>query len=75
MNGSRMRSVRNHKVSGIKWKRTQNNPKLISHSKGSSEKEVHSYTDLPKNNRKSWNKQHHTPTRTQGTTTKTTQSK
>ena len=48
----------------------------MGHSKGSPEREVYSDTDLPKKNRNSSNKQpNHTPTRTRGTTTKTTQSK
>ena len=45
-------------------------------SKGSPEREVHSNTDLPKKNRNISNKQRNpTPTRTWGTTTKTTQRK
>ena len=76
MNGLGMRSKRNQKVSGNKWKWTHNNPKLTGHSEGSPEKEVHSNTGLPKNNRKISNKQPNpTPTRTRGTTTKKTQSK
>ena len=48
----------------------------MGHSKGSPEKEVRSDTDLPKKNRNISNKQPNpTPIRTQGTTTKTTQSK
>ena len=47
----------------------------MGHNKGSPEKEVRSDTDLPKKNRNISNKQPNlTPTRTQGTTTKTTQS-
>ena len=38
---------RNQKVSGNKWKWTHNNPKLMGHSEGSPEKEVHSDTGLP----------------------------
>ena len=34
------------KVSGKKRKRTHNNPKLMGHSKGSSDREVHSNTGL-----------------------------
>ena len=46
------------------------------HSKGSPEREVHSNTGLPKKDRNISNKQPNPiPTRTQGTTTKTTQSK
>ena len=48
----------------------------MGHSEGSPEREVHSDTDLPKENRNISNKQPNpTPTRTQGTTTKTTHSK
>ena len=76
MNGSRMRLGKKSKVSGNKWKWTHNNPKPMGHSKGSPEKEVDSDTGLPKKNRNISNKQpNHTPTRTWGTTTKTTQSK
>ena len=43
---------------------------------GSPEKEVHNYTGVPEKNRNVSNKQPNpTPIRTQGTTTKTTQSK
>ena len=67
---------RNWKVSGNKWKWTHNNPKLMGHSEGSPEKEVHSDTSLPKKDRNIWNKQPNTKaTRTAGTTTKTAQSK
>ena len=56
-------------------KRIHNNPKPIGHSKGSPEREVHRSTGLPKKDRNISNKQpNHTPTKTQGTTTKTTQS-
>ena len=55
---------------------TQQPKKLVRHSKGSPEREVHRDTDLPKKNRNISNKEpNHTPTRTRGTTTKTTQSK
>ena len=48
----------------------------MGHRKGSHEREVHSDTDPPKKNRNISNKQPNPiPTRTQGTTTKTTQSK
>ena len=67
---------RNQKLSGNKPKWTQNNPKPMGHNKGSPEREVHSHTGLPKKNRNISNKQRNpTPTRTWGTTTKTTQSK
>ena len=47
----------------------------MGHSEGSPEREVHSDTGLPEKNRNSSNKKpNHTPTRTQGTTTNTTQS-
>ena len=39
---------RNQKVSGNKQKWTHNNPKLMGHSEGSPEREVHSDTGLPK---------------------------
>ena len=48
----------------------------MGHSKDSPEREVRSNTGLPKKERNISNKQPNpTPTRTQGTTTKTTQSK
>ena len=48
----------------------------MGHNKGSPEREVHSNTSLPKKNRNISNKQpNSTPTRTQGPTTKTAQSK
>ena len=48
----------------------------MGHSKGSPEREGHSDTGLPKKNRNISNKQpNHTRTTTQGTTTKTAQSK
>ena len=48
----------------------------MGHNEGSPEREVHSDTGLPKKNRNISNKQlNPAPTRTQGTTTKTTQSK
>ena len=50
--------------------------KPMGHSKGSPERELHSDTGLPKKNRNILNEQPNpTSTRTQGTTTKTTQSK
>ena len=52
------------------------NPKPMGYREGSPETEVHSDTGLPKRNRNISNKKpNRTPTRTQGTTTKTTQSK
>ena len=48
----------------------------MGHSKGSPDREVHSNTGLPKNDRNISKKQPNpTPTRTGGTTTKTAQSK
>ena len=48
----------------------------MGNSKGSPEREVHSDTSLPKKNRNISNKLANlTPTRSRGTTTKTTQSK
>ena len=48
----------------------------MGHSKGSPEREIHSDTSLPKNNRNISNKQPNpTPTRTQRTITKSAQSK
>ena len=47
----------NQKVSGNKWKWTHNNQKLMEHSKGSPEREVHSHTHLPKKDRNISNKQ------------------
>ena len=48
----------------------------MGNSEGSSEREVHSDTGLPKTNRNISNKQPNPrPTRTRGPTTKTTQSK
>ena len=46
----------------------------MGHSEGSPEREVHRDTGLPKKNRNISNKEpSHTPPRTRGTTTKTTQ--
>ena len=48
----------------------------MGHNKSSLEREVHRYTGLPKKNRNISNKQlNTTPTRTEGTTTKTAQGK
>ena len=47
----------------------------MGHSKGSPEREVRSEIGLPKKDRNISNKPNPTPTRTQRTTTKTTQSK
>ena len=67
---------RNQKVSGNKWKWIHNNPKLMGHSEGSPEGEVHSDTGLPKKDRNISNKQPNpTPTRTRGKKTKTAQGK
>ena len=70
MTGWRMRLGKNQKLSGNKWKWTRNNPKPMGHSKGSPEREVHSNTGLPWEDRNSSNKQPNpTLTRTGGTTT------
>ena len=62
------------KVSGNKEKRTHN-PKLMGHSKGSPDREVHSNTSLPKEDRKISSKQpNSTSIRTRGTTTHKAQS-
>ena len=67
---------RNQKVSGNKWKWTHNSPKLMGHSKGNPEREVHSDIGLPKKDRNISNKQTNpTPARNQRATTKTAQSK
>ena len=42
---------RYQKVSGNKWKWTQNKLKLMGHSEGSPERERHSDTGLPKKDR------------------------
>ena len=66
----------NQKVSGNKWKWTHTNPKLMGHSKGSPETEIHNDTGLPKKDRNFSNKQPNTTsTRTRGTTAKIAQSK
>ena len=61
------------------WKQMKMNSqqsKIMGHSEGSSEREVHSNTGLPKKDRNISNKQPNPmPTRIQGTTTKTAQSK
>ena len=58
----------------MKW--TQNSPKFMGHSKSSPEREVHSYTGLPKKDRNTSNKQPNpTTTRIGGTTTKPSQRK
>ena len=76
MNGSRMRLGKKSKSF---WKQTKMNlqqSKIMGHSEGSPEREVHSDTGLPKKDRNISNKQPNPmPTRTRGTTTKTTQSK
>ena len=40
------------KVSGNKWKWTHNDPKSMGQSEGSPEREVHSNTGVPKEDRK-----------------------
>ena len=67
---------RNQKVSGNKWKWTHNNPKIMGHREGSPGREVHSDTGLPKKIETfQIKKPNLMPTRTQGRTKKTTQSK
>ena len=76
MNGSRRRLGKKSKSfwKQIKW--THNNLKLLGHSKGSPEGEVHRDTGLPKKDRDISNKLPNAISiRIQGTTTKTTQSK
>ena len=51
-----MRSGRNKKVSGNKWKWTRNSSKLMEHSKGSLERKVQSNTGLPRKDRNISNK-------------------
>ena len=71
-----MRSSKTSKSFGKQMKMDSHNPKLMGHSKGSPEREVHSHTGPLKKNRNISNKQPNpTSTRTQGTTTKTMQSK
>ena len=71
MNGWIMRLGRNEIVSGNKGKWTHNNPKPMGHSKGSPEREVHSDTGLPKQNRKISNQQPNLTSKiTRGTTNK-----
>ena len=63
--GQKQDQGQNQKVSGNKWKGTHNNPKLMGHSEGSPESEVHSKTDLTKKDRNISNKQPNPmPTRT-----------
>ena len=77
MNGLAMRlREKNQKVPWKKWKWTHNSPKLMGHSEGTPEREVHSNTSLLKKDRNISNKQPHpTPTTARGRTTKKTQSK
>ena len=57
-------------VSGNKWKRTHNNPKLIGHREGSPEREVHSDKGLTNKDRNISHKEPNpTATRTGGRTT------
>ena len=57
MNWSRMRSGKKSKSFWKQMKMNSQYPKLMGHSKGSPEREVHSNTDLPKKDRKLSNKQ------------------
>ena len=70
--------MRSRKKSKSFWKqkRTHNSPKLMVHREGSSVREVHSDTGLPKKDRNISNKQPNTTSkRTGGATTKTAQNK
>ena len=68
--GQEWHQGRNNKVSGNKWKWTQNSPKPMGHSKGSPEREVHSDAGLPIKDRNISTKQPNpTSSRTGGTTT------
>ena len=70
-----MRSGKKLKLSGNKWKWTNNNPKPMEHNEGSTEREVHSNTGLSKEDRKISDKQPNpASTRTRGTTTNRAQS-
>ena len=70
MNGLIMRSRKKSK-SFWKQKRTHNSPKLMVHREGSSVREVHSDTGLPKENRKISNQQPNLTSKiTRGTTNK-----
>ena len=74
MNGSRMRLGQKSKSF---WKqiKTHNNAKLMAHSKGRPEREIHSNIGLPKKDRNISNKQSNPKsTRTRGTTTNKAQS-
>ena len=76
MNGPRMRSGKKSKSFWKHIKGTHNNPNPMGHNKGSPEREVHSNTGLSKEDRHISNKQPNPMlTRTQGTTTKKSQSK
>ena len=54
--GQKQDEERNQKLSGNKGKGKDNHPKLMGHSKGSPEREVHKDTGLPKKNRNISNK-------------------
>ena len=76
MNEPRMRLRKKSKSFWKQMKMNSQNPKLMGHSEGSPEREVHSDTGLPKKDKNISNKQPNpTSIRTRGTTTKTTQSK
>ena len=73
--GQEWNQGRNQKVSGNKRKWTHRTPKLMGHSKGSPEREVHSNTALHKKDRDILNKQPNPiSTITTGTTTNKAQS-
>ena len=76
MNWQRMRLGKTSKSFWKQTKMNSHNPKPMGYREGSPESEVHSNTGPPKKGRNISNKQPNPmPTRTQGTTTKTTQSK
>ena len=70
-----IKEEKNQKVSGNKWKWTHNTPKLMGHSEGSPEREVHSDTGLPKKRNISNKQPNPTCTRTGGTITNEAQRK
>ena len=76
MNGSRMRLGKKSKTFCQQMKTNSQQPIPMGHSKGSPEREFRSNTGLPLKDRNISNKQPSPmPTRSQGTTTKTAQSK
>ena len=73
--GQKWDQGKSEKVSGNKWKLTHNNTTPMGHSENSPEREVHSNTGLPKEDRKISNKPSNpTSKRTRKTTTNKVQS-